>query len=221
MVPEEIAELTFLFYFGKLNKDFLEKFNAAENKGYENLIAWLDSYIHTVCELIKHINDSLLAKGEGLDRCSNLRTYLKFIKFLLSSTILIKNITNRSLAVTGNIKNFFDGLKLKDNWIIEHIINNEKSIQERQPIHYYDFLLMFIRNEKNVETGSKINDDQIADDENIGSIFVTIHKYKADQIAKKFIYDKSRVVEAVRSYSQNILKYDYLVNNKKTTFDKF
>ena len=81
---------------------------------------------------------------------------------------------------------------------------------------------MFIRNEKNEENkGSKINDNQIADDENIGSIFVTIHKLKADQIAKKFIYDKSKVVEAVRSYCQNIMKYDYLVTNKKTVFDKF
>jgi hypothetical protein len=53
------------------------------------------------------------------------------------------------------------------------------------------------------------------------SIFVTIHKYKADQIANKFIYDKPLVVEAVRSYCQYILKYDYLVVNKMYTFDKF
>jgi hypothetical protein len=61
---------------------------------------------------------------------------------------LVKNITNKALALTGNIKNFFDALKLKDNWIISYIISNEAIIEEAQPIHYYDFLLRFIRNEK-------------------------------------------------------------------------
>jgi len=42
---------------------------------------------------------------------------------------MIKNIiTNKALAVTGNIRNFFDGLKLKDSWIISYIISNEAKI---------------------------------------------------------------------------------------------
>jgi hypothetical protein len=67
----------------------------------------------------------------------------------LNSTILIKDITNRALAVTGNIKHFFDELKLRDNSIIAYLISNRDLIKGEKPVHYYDLLLMFIQNDKN------------------------------------------------------------------------
>jgi hypothetical protein len=100
------------------------------------------------------------------------------------------------------------------------MIKNEDNIKGDQSIQYYDLLLMFIRKEESEEMGG-INDDRIADDGNIVSIFVSLHRFKADRIAKMFIFDKSRVVEAVRSYCQIILKYDYLVKRKKKNFNKF
>ena len=134
---------------------------------------------------------------------------MQFVKFLLDSTILIKTITGKALAVTGNIKNFFVDLKLKDNWIISYIIANDDKIKPNEPIHYYDFLLKFIKSEN-----AKL------DDSNISSIYMTIHKYKADKISQKFIFDKSRVVEAIKSYCENVKRYDNLPNHLEKPFDK-
>ena len=47
-----------------------------------------------------------------------------------------------------------------------------------------------------------------------------IHRYKADQISSRFIYEKQRVVEAIKSYSEIIHQYDRIVEAKRDKINK-
>lgn len=47
-----------------------------------------------------------------------------------------------------------------------------------------------------------------------------IHRFKADQISARFIYEKQRVVEAIKSYSEIIHQYNRIVEAKRDKINK-
>lgn len=210
-IPTSIEGLAFLHFFYSINNEFLSKFAEYEKKSYSEFLEFIFSHIKLLSELIATINKSLLSKESlASTRCEDLEKYVSFIQFLLHSTVNIKDITQKQLKVTGQIRVFFEQLKPKDNRILSFIIKNENNIKEHEAVHYYDIYLKIIKESSGKESEGKIE-----------SIYIMIHKYKADQIASKFSWDKKKVVQAIRSYSEILLKYDRLSENKKAKFNKF
>jgi tetratricopeptide (TPR) repeat protein len=165
------------------------------------------SYLKTIYELASAINQNDALVSDSVT-CSDMQKYYDFLDFLFESSALIRSITNRELPICNSLKAFFDNLIPRENKLLTFILNNEENIKEGQPVHYYDLYLRIIReNSRGFE--SKIE-----------YIYVMIHRFKADQISARFIYEKQRVVEAIKSYSEIIHQYNRIVEAKRDKINK-
>lgn len=207
-VPEEIENIVFYHFFCKIVKDFTGNYHQREietkNNQLELLKLWRE-VLRQIYELIDAINPTFLSKSENLEyKCQDMQTFFNFVTFAFHSMEKVKNITGRDLPTASSLNAFFEKLKPRQEKLLSYIIANQDKIKAEQPIHYYDLYLLVIsqNSSKDMQKDMKY-------------IYLHIHELKAYSIAKLFIYDNEKVVEAIKSYALIALKYKELNEKQK------
>lgn len=74
-----------------------------------------------------------------------MKSYYNFLVFLFKSLETIKAITSREFALASEMNNFFKKIQPKKLKMAQFVISSGEKIDNKEPIHYYDFYIKIIR----------------------------------------------------------------------------
>lgn len=208
LIPTSIENLVFLHFFSKLSRDFLEKYQKTDIETRSNQFELLElwkNFLRELYELIREANSTILRGKDSKEfHCEDLDMLFNFVCFTFESLHNIKKITGRELSTHSELKTKFEKLLFKKEEILSYIIKNQKEIKEDQPVHYYNLYLQIV--------SSNANKDIARDME---FVFLHVHELKAYSIAKKYLTDNEKIVQAIRSLAFIAEKYQTLSKDKR------